>query len=341
MVKQGVVERTGKRWLHEPKPGLIYVRKGGRYLGQITAPENTEDFDRQYWEILSGKRFAAKTSWSELIKSYRQSYRWTKLKHATRVTYEHVLVYLETKNGSKDMTRLQRRDVIAARDANLHRHKFANDIPRVMSVLCEHAIDIGWIKQNPAKGVPKIPTPIEKQQPHIPWPDVAVEKFRTEASPRARLIFEIGVGSVQRPGDWVGFTWGDYDGDNLRLAQGKTGTKLVLPCTEALKEALDDAKARLGAAPHPSRPILTTQKGQRLTYSGLSQVMRKERRRLGLSAFDLHALRYRGVQELAWKGCTDEEIAAYSGHFSIDMIRKYAGEARQIMRARQAREKRR
>jgi hypothetical protein len=68
--------------------------------------------------------------------------------------------------------------------------------------------------------------------------------------------------------------------------------------------------------------------------------MRDERHRLGLMQFDQHGLRYRGVMELAWAGCTDEEIASYSGHASLDMIRKYAGEARQIVRARQAKEKR-
>lgn len=63
--------------------------------------------------------------------------------------------------------------------------------------------------------------------------------------------------------------------------------------------------------------------------------------RLGLLAHHLHALRYRGVMELAWAGCTDDEITAYSGHASKVMVIKYAGEARQIVRARQAREKRR
>lgn len=62
--------------------------------------------------------------------------------------------------------------------------------------------------------------------------------------------------------------------------------------------------------------------------------MRKERARLGILEHDLHALRYRGVMELAWAGCSDDEIASYSGHD------KYAGEARQVMRARQAAEKR-
>ncbi len=77
-----------------------------------------------------------------------------------------------------------------------------------------------------------------------------------------------------------------------------------------------------------------------MEYRYMARVMLDERKRLELTAYDQHALRYRSVMELAWAGCDDDEIASYSGHTSRAMIRKYAGEARQIMRARQAREKR-
>ncbi|WP_240643594.1 site-specific integrase [Paracoccus siganidrum] len=328
-----------KKYLFSPKPGYIYVRVKGKHT-RITAPEGTAEFDRQYWEILSGKNLEAATSWSALIKSYRASDRWTNLKALTREGYERVLLYIEEKNGAKDMTRVRRKDVIAAQQANLHRVRFANSIAAVMSVLCEHAIDIGWIRENPAKGVRKIATPKEKQKPHIPWTDEAVAKMRAEARPMPRLIFELGVGSVQRPGDLVEFCWGDYDGDSLTLRQNKTDKPLKLPCTPQLKAALDQARAALGVVPHPSRRILTGRKGDPLTYSGMAQMMRKERRRLGLEAYDQHAMRYRGVMELAWAGCDDDEIASYSGHASKAMIIKYAGEARQIMRAKQAWKKR-
>jgi hypothetical protein len=52
----------------------------------------------------------------------------------------------------------------------------------------------------------------------------------------------------------------------------------------------------------------------------MAQIMLDERKRLGLEAYDLHALRYRGVMELAWSKCDDDEIASYSGHSSKDMI---------------------
>ncbi|WP_246003882.1 tyrosine-type recombinase/integrase [Histidinibacterium lentulum] len=324
----------------ETKPGFVYVRKAGKYLGRIEAPYPSAEFDRQYWDVLTGRAGEASTSWRALIVSYRKSDRWTRLKPRTRQDYEKALLYIEEKNGARDMTRLQRRDVLAMMEKNTHRTRFANYVAQVMSVLCEHAIDLGWIKANPVKGVRLKKTPTEREQPHVPWTNAAVERWRAEAAPLPRLIFEIGVGSVQRPGDWPGFTWGDYDGESLRLTQGKTGKALALPCTPELRTALEAAKRELGAAPHPSRHILARKDGTAMLYRDVSRVMLKERKRLHLTGFDLHALRYRGVMELAWAGCDDDEIASFSGHSSKDMIRKYAGIARQIMRASTAAEKR-
>ena len=226
-------------------------------------------------------------------------------------------------------------------EANARCVRYANYNPTAVSMLLQLAIRKGWRSDNPAIGIRRSKVPKDRQQAHLPWPDWAVDRFRTDAEPLARLIFEIGVGSVQRPGDWVEFTWGDYDGQNLCLRQNKTDVPLTLPCTIHLRTALDAAKASLGYVPHPSRHILTNHHGNRMGYRTMADIMIKERKRLGVMAFDQHALRYRGVMELAWAGCDDDEIASYSGHTTNAMIRKYAGEARQIMRARQAAAKRR
>jgi integrase len=329
-----------KPYVREVKPGYLYFYKGGKYLHRFTAPEGTAEFDRQYWEVMSGKRAEARTGWKALIANYRKSDRFTGLKQRTRGDYDRILEFIQAKIGGHDVRHLTRKDVIAARDANLHRTRFANYIPQVLSVLCEHAIDIGWRSDNPAKGVKAVKTPEDRRRPHLPWTDHAVRRWRADARPLPLLIFELGVGTAQRPGDLVGFRWGDYDGETLQLRQGKTDKPLVLPCTPELHAALDRAKAALGAAPHPTRHILTGMDGSRLQYRRMAEIFRAERVRLGLEAFDLHALRYRGVMELAWAGCDDDEIASYSGHSSRDMIRKYAGQARQIMHARKAAQKR-
>ena len=334
-----------KKYLWRHPSGRYYVRKtiAGKLvnLGRITAPEGTAEFDRQYWEIRTGKAVEAKRSWSALIDAYRETDKWAGHSHRYRKDLEPVFEYLAEKMGGRDVSRLTQTDIYKAMEANRHRVRFANYIPTAISMLSKLAIRKGWRTDNPAIGIEQMKVPKDRKQAHFPWPDWAVDRFRAEAEPLARLIFEIGVGSVQRPGDWVEFTWGDYDGQNLRLRQNKTDMPLTLPCTANLRTALDEAKASLGYVPHPSRHILTNHHGNRMGYRTMADIMIRERKRLRVMAFDQHALRYRGVMELAWAGCTDDEIASYSGNTSKAMIIKYAGEARQIMRARQAAAKRR
>lgn len=333
-----------KKYLWRHKSGRWYVRKtiNGKlhYLGRIQAEEGTADFDREYWEIVGGKRAAVKTSWNALIAAMRETDKWAGFSPRYRKDLEPVFQYLAEKLGNADVSRLTQADVYDAMDKNRHRVNFANYIPIAIRMLCKLAIRKRWRQDNPAIGIEKLKVPKARKKPHQPWTDWAVEKMRTEGKPLPRLIFEIGVGSVQRPGDWLDFQWGDYDGDTLKLRQNKTDKPLLLPCTQALRQALDQAKADLGVAPHPTRHILTRPDGSAMSYHAMARVMISERKRLGLMAFDQHALRYRGVMELAWAGCTDDEIASYSGHSSKKMIIKYAGEARQIMRARQAAAKR-
>lgn len=336
--------KVRKKYLWRHSSGRWYVRKcvNGKmiYLGRITAQEGTADFDRQYWEIVSGKKAEAKTSWTALIAAMRETDKWANFSPRYRKDLDPIFEYLSEKIGKADVARLTQADIYDAMEKNRHRVRFANYIPTAISMLSKLAIRKRWRKDNPAIDIEPLKVPKARKKPHVPWADWAVEKIREEGKPLPLLIFEIGVGSVQRPGDWVDFKWGDYDGETLKLRQNKTGKPLLLPCTLALKKALDQAKAELGFTPHPSRHILTRGDGSAMDYHAMARVMVRERKRLGLMAFDQHALRYRGVMELAWAGCTDDEIASFSGHTSKAMIIKYAGEARQIMRARQAAAKR-
>ncbi len=328
-----------KKYLWKHPEGRWYVRLKGKYHA-IKAQEGTAEFDRQYWDILTGKRAEAKRSWTALIELFRQSDKWTSFSPRYRSDLEKVFQYLEEKIGKSDVSRLTQPDIYDAMDKNKHRVRFANYIPTAISMLSKLAIRKRWRLDNPALDIEPLKVPKTRKKPHLPWPDWAVDLMRSNGEPLARLIFEIGVGSVQRPGDWVGFTWGDYDGDTLKLRQNKTDMPLLLPCTRALRAALDQAKADLGFAPMPNRHILAKATGDPMNYHSMAKIMIAERKRLDLMAFDQHALRYRGVMELAWAGCDDDEIASYSGHTTKAMIQKYAGEARQIMRARQAAAKR-
>jgi integrase len=235
--------------------------------------------------------------------------------------------------GQVAVASIKRPQVIAQMEANAHRTRFANYIQQVLSVLFEHAIDLGWLDHNPAKSVRKLKTPAERRAPHRPWTDEAVATFRARRLLNGAAYLRAWDRQRAAPRRLAKFRWSDYDGEALRITQGKTGVSLWLPCSQDLKRMLD-------ATPRYGVSIISDADGRPFSYFKMARIMREERKRLGLAEFDLHALRYRGVQELAWAGCTDDEIAAFSGHASIAMIRKYAGEARQVMRARTAARKR-
>jgi integrase len=300
----------------------------------------TPAFAREYARVLSGVEVVQdnKKNFKELINRYFASESFTSKAPRTQADYKKHMTFIQDRMGPLPVAGLQYHHVIRLRDDNAARVREANYLVQVMRILMTHAKELGWRNDNPAEGVGGLQTPKGKEQAHVVWTDEAIAKMRAEASPMAVLIMEMGIGTVQRPDDLTRFKWSDYDGTNLSLVQGKTKKKLVIPVTERLKTLLDAEKARL--TPHPNRHILTSAIGGKFKYRGLSQMFIKERHRVGTLEHDLHALRYRGVQELAWAGCSDEEIASYSGHDSLDMIKKYAGEARQIMRARQAKVKR-
>ena len=329
---------TRKRYLWQnASTGLWYVRRRGEYQplrdeeGRHHAP-NTPEGDRLYWEILRGTRVTGARSMRALVADYRRSERFTRLALRTRRDYERVMDYLVERAGDRAVAAWRRSDVIAAQRANAHRVRFANYLPPVLSVLFEHAIDLDWRADNPAKGVRRLGMPDERRREHVPWTDEAVERMRAEALPLPRLIFELGVGSVQRPADLTRFRWEDWDGTGLRIVQSKTGRALYLPCTPQLTAALNEARR----ATNEGGAILRGARGGPLSYRMMAQVFLAERQRLGLERHDMHALRYRGVHELALAGCSDDLIQSFSGHMTHSMVAKYAGEARQMTHARQA-----
>lgn len=314
--------------------GRTYFRRAGVL---IRLPDPSADgFLEAYNEAKRGKPAkATRTSVSALIDHYRASSTFAEKSARTRAEYDKAMAYLREKIGARDVSWITTPRIAEMMQANHDkgRSTFANLLLSVVAVLCKHARLIGWRRDNPASDVPRVTVPAERKAPHLPWPDTVAALWRAEAKPMPLLAMEIGVGTMQRPDDWTRFRWSDYDGHELRLVQQKTGQELTIPCTPRLCAILDKQPKR-GFA------ILTKRDGSAMSYRYMAQMMLKERKRLGTTDYDLHALRYLGVMELAWAGCTDDEIMSYSGHTTKEMVRKYAGKARQIMRARQANAKR-
>ncbi|EBA18363.1 Integrase [Roseobacter sp. SK209-2-6] len=303
-----------------------YFRKDGRYV-RLPDDPNSEEYDREYWRLMrGGGALSQRFTFEKLIQSYKRSPRWEGLAPRTKADYSKVLEYLAGTIGQKDPTKMRRSTIIEAQMANKHRARFANYIPHMLSILFEHAVDLDWQRDNPAKGIEKIKT----GEGHKPWPKPAVATFRKNVRGLERLAFELALGTGQRASDLTRMKWSDIEDDGIWVTQGKTGVRLWIPFTDSLRAILDETPRK------SLHWILSDDFGRQLGYDYIQKKFLKARKELGLEGYGFHGLRYSAAGELAEAGCTDHQIAAITGHKSLSMIQKYSKSANQKRLAQQA-----
>lgn len=309
---------------------LYFVRRGWKTVRIHSAP-GTPEFAAEYARILNGtpppppgRSFAA------LIGSYKRSTRFARLAPRTKSDYDKVLGFIAERLGKLPADRMRRVDVVRMRDANAGSPRFATYAVQVLRILFEHARDIGWRDDNPAKGVGAVPSAGSERKP---WPPELVEAYRATAQGRALLIFELALGTGQRIGDVLRMRWNQIEAGGIHVRQGKTAAPLWIPFTPRLAAILD-------MTPRYGLTIVTGRAGRPLSYRQAAHAVMQVRKAIGAEGFDLHGLRHTAASELAAAGCTDEQIQAITGHTTTAMVRLYAGAARQKTRAKEAQEKR-
>lgn len=127
--------------------------------------------------------------------------------------------------------------------------------------------------------------------------------------------------------------WDDLSDGGVNIRQGKTGARLLVPLTPALR-------AVLASTPKDGLTVCAQTNGKPTSYRGAADLIMAVRRKIGAEAFDIHSLRHTVASELLEAGCTDEQIAAVTGHASLASVKRYTATARQISRAKEAMEKR-
>lgn len=306
-----------------------YFRRGGQ---NIRLPDPSDaNFLRAYDEAKKGRaRRPVKRNFAALITAYKAFHKYKALAPRTQKDYTKVMDYLLEIVGNDDPAKMIKRDVVEAQAANMHRKRFANEIPAMLSRLFEHGITIGWLRDNPAKGVAKVKT----GDGHKPWPDDLVDRYTAAATGADRVIFELAIGTSQRIQDVLDMKWSDVEGDGINVTQNKTGAELYIPFTERLATFL-------AGTPKTGFHIATTGQGTAMPYSTVEQRFRAIRKAVGGEGYVMHGWRYTAAHQLALAGCTDAEIAAITGHKSLEMVAKYSRKASQRGLAESAQKKRR
>jgi integrase len=167
----------------------------------------------------------------------------------------------------------------------------------------------------------------------VTWGESEIEAFRNHhpLGSRARLALELLLDTVQRRGDVVRMGRQHIRGDLIHVTQQKTGAKLRLPL---LPELMAGGNRR-----DPERSPDVLAKGKPFTAAGFGAWFRHQCDAAGLRGYSAHGLRKAGCRRLAEAGCTEKQIAAWSGHRSLAEIARYTKAADEEALARAAMDK--
>lgn len=255
---------------------------------------------------------------SGLIRAYCTSSQWRKLADSTRAIAALNLKAVEDKWGKVPLkvacAQTARRSYLKWHDELAERHPSAADskvgaLARVFSWGC----DRGYVPSNPISTFPRA---YKAKRAELIWLPGHVAAFQVAASPELTLALLVAMHTGQRQGDLLRLEWAAYDGKAISLRQGKTGRRVWLPCTIALRTALD-------AAPRRAKTILTRPSGEPWTKDSFTWAWAQTFKASGLTDdLHFHDLRGTAVTMLNEAGCTPQEVASITGWTvkSVDRI---------------------
>jgi integrase len=164
-----------------------------------------------------------------------------------------------------------------------------------------------------------------------PWGEDQISAFRGHygIGTRARLAFELLLGTAQRRSDVIRMGPQHIRNGALTIRQQKTGAELTIPILPEVREALD-------ATPSGHLTFLATEHGRPFTAAGFGNRFRPWCDEAGLNGFSAHGLRHTACTRLADAGATGHEIMSWSGHRTLKEVARYTQSADQRALARSA-----
>lgn len=272
----------------------------------------------------------AQGSGDAIAMAYYRSPQFSSLKPASQTNYRRLIDRWRKSHGTKPFAHLQRRHVIQhlAERYSEAGPEGANNLRKVLKILCKFAMDGDWRSDDPTLG-------IKKYKSHgagfEPWSEGDITQFQKYWSPGTReslalcLLLYLG----QRRGDTVRMGRQHRTGDTIRVTQSKTGTQLIIPLHHELRAVLDEL-------PRGNLTFLTTAYGKPFTAAGFGNWFRDACDKAGLKKRSAHGLRKAAARRLAEVGCTTHQIASITGHKSLNEVERYTASADQERMARQA-----
>lgn len=314
------------KYVYEDRGYLRFIRRSRGQSAMINEDFGTPEFWDHYNRLIKGRDpIVVKRNFEALILSYFENDAYKKLKPRTQADYRKYISHIREIWGEKDPQKIETHHIYELHRANAERWRQANYLVQVMVVLMNHARLIGFHKKehgNPARGIP-----LFKQQSEgwEPWPDNVRNEFEKVATSRARLVYELCLGTGQRIGDVLKIRWSHIKGGAYDFTQGKTDKPLWIPLTDRLEDFLETVEKK-------GLTVITDKDGRPVSYRTVAEEMRKVKSKMehpDAANYVTHGLRKNATIELYQSGCDDEMVRAVTGHSGVEMLKKYGGMVRQ------------
>jgi integrase len=280
-------------------------------------------------EIGSARTIAG--SVNAMIVGYLGSAAYTRLAAASQRQYRRILEDLRRQHGDRSIAALERRHVTLLLEAKANAPAAARDLLRCLRLLVRHAIELGVRQDDPTIGI-RVKMP--KTDGFRTWTedDIAAFEAAYPIGTKPRLALALLLGTALRAGDVVRVGRSHLrNGAIAGIVQQKTGTLLPpIPISTDLSAAIN------AAAPSEHVVFLVNELGRSFTAKGFGKWFTKQCERIGLNGLSPHGLRKAACRRLAEAGCSANEIAAISGHKSLNEVARYTRAADQARMARNA-----
>ncbi len=305
-------------------------RKKG-FSTEIHGEYGSPEFRRNYERALSGFKSqeigapaTKRGTINALAVSYYKSPEFVSLKDSTKLTYRREIERLREDHGHRLVKQMKRQHVVKLLEPLTDRPSARNNRLRMLKMLLNHAVEIGWRSSNPTAGIKKMRT---NAHGFHTWTEDELQKFfeHHKAGSVAHTAVTLMLYTACARSDVVKLGWQNLKGDRLQYRRQKTeGVSTVLidiPVHPELRKVLD-------TLPTDKLTFLETRGGRSRTANGLGTAMRKWCDDAGLPKCSAHGLRKACATRLAEAGATEREIMAWTGHNSPTMVQVYAGKAR-------------
>ncbi|CAN5238707.1 site-specific integrase [soil metagenome] len=305
------INKVSKRLADGREATYYYAWKGGpRLPGKPGAPE----FIAAYNAAAARKVTPPAGVILSLLQGYQASDDFLSLAPRTRRDYVRQVKAIEVRFGDFPLSALSDRrtrgEFMKWRDELALRSRRQADYAWVvLALVLAWAKNRGIIGTNPCERGGRL---YRGSRADKVWTDDDEAAFHRVASPPLRLALILALWTGQRQGDLLALPWSAYDGARIRLKQGKTGVRVVIPVGSPLKAALDATK-------RVSPVILTNTDDKPWTEDGFRSSWGKAGARAGIVGITFNDLRGTAVTRLALLGATEAEIATLTGHALRDV----------------------